>query len=341
MATVQTVQGVIDSKELGITLMHEHLYIDRSHLWKEPNGPEKKFANEPVSMEILGKLRLNPYGNKDNGLMIDEDTAIKEASEFYYFGGKTIVDVTPVGIGRDPRALFQLSRKTGLNIIMGCGYYLEESIPAYVKDWTIEEIEESIISDLEVGVDGTGIKAGIIGEIGISPDMTDLEVKVLQAAARAQKKTGHVLTIHLPGWERYGHQVLDIVEKEGASVHKTILDHMNPSMDDVEYQISLAERGAFLEYDMIGIDLLFPEGQSPSDEDNARAIVNLIDKGYGESLLLSHDVFLKICLKTYGGWGYSHILENFVPRLMRKGVSQQEIDILLKNNPRRVFERES
>ncbi|WP_339210707.1 phosphotriesterase-related protein [Aeribacillus sp. FSL K6-8210] len=341
MAFVQTVQGKVDSKDLGITLMHEHLYIDRSHLWEDPNGPTKQFADQPVSMGILGKLRLNPYSNKDNGLMIDEEVAVKEALEFYYAGGKTIVDVTPVGIGRDPRALYRLSRRTGLNIIMGCGYYLENSMPSYVKDWSIEEIENDILSDLEVGIDGTDIKAGIIGEIGISPDMTELEVRVLRAAARAQKKTGHVLTIHLPGWERYGHKVLDIVEKEGGSVHKTILGHMNPSMNDVEYQTSLAKRGAFLEYDMIGMDLLFPEGQSPSDEENAKAIIHLIEKGYGESLLLSQDVFLKICLKTYGGWGYSHILENFVPRLRKMGVSQEEIDTLLIDNPRRVFDRES
>ncbi|PLR75734.1 phosphotriesterase-related protein [Bacillus sp. V3-13] len=341
MALVQTVQGIINSENLGITLMHEHLYIDRSHLWEEPNGPLKYFANQSVSLDILGRLRLNPYANKDNGLMVDEGVAVKEALEFYNFGGQTIVDVTPVALGRDPNALYRLSRRTGLNIIMGCGYYLEDTIPSRVRDWSIEEIENDIISDLEVGVDGTGIKAGIIGEIGISPDMTELEVKVLRAAARAQKKTGHVLTIHLPGWERYGHQILDIVEKEGGAVHKTILDHMNPSMNDVAYQTSLADRGAFLEYDMIGIDLLFPEGQSPSDEDNAKAIINLLEKGYGESLLLSQDVFLKILLKTYGGWGYSHILENFVPRLKRMGVSQQEINTILIDNPRRVFDRES
>ncbi|OLS38269.1 hypothetical protein BTR22_07205 [Alkalihalophilus pseudofirmus] len=340
MALVETVQGKINSNELGITLMHEHLYIDRSHLWEEPNGPSKQFANKPVTLDILGELRLNPYSNKDNCLMVDEEVAIKELKEFYISGGSSVVDVTPVGLGRDPKALYRLSKLTGLNIIMGCGYYLENSMPPYIKEWSIEEIENEILKDLEVGVGDTSIKAGIIGEIGISPDMTDLEVKVLKAASRAQRKTGHVLTIHLPGWERYGHKILDIVEKEGGAVHKTILDHMNPSLDDVSYQTSLADRGAFLEFDMIGIDLLFPEGQSPSDEENAKAIVNLIDKGYGESLLLSHDVFLKILLKTYGGWGYSHILESFVPRLKRMGVSQKEITTLLTDNPRRAFDRE-
>lgn len=340
MATVQTVQGTIDSKELGITLMHEHLYIDRSHLWVEPNGPAKHFANQPVTMDILGKLRLNPYDNKDNCLMVDEEVAVREAKEFYYFGGATIVDVTPVGLGRDPNALYRLSRRTGLNIIMGCGYYLDDAIPGHVREWSIEEIEDDIVRDVEYGIDETGIKAGIIGEIGISPQMTDLEVKVLRAAARAQKRTGKVLTIHLPGWERYGHKVLDIVEKEGGSIQKTILDHMNPSMDDFDYQTSLADRGAFLEYDQIGMDLLFPEGQSPSDEENARAIIRLLEKGYGESLLLSQDVFLKILLKAYGGWGYSHILENFVPRLRKMGVNQKEINMMLVDNPRRIFERE-
>lgn len=338
MKTVETVQGPIRAEDLGITLMHEHLFVDRSRLWEDPVGPKKKFARRPVEMDMLGQLRLDPYSNYDNCLLVDIDLACKEVQHFYNKGGSTIVDVTNVGVGRDPVALLEVSRRTNLHIVMGSGYYLHDTIPAHVHHMSIDEIKEEIIKDLTVGVDNTGIKAGIIGEIGIGPNMTDLEVKVLRAAARAQKETGKPLTIHTPGWKRYCHEILDVVEEEGANLEQTILDHMNPSMDDLDYQLSLAKRGCYLEYDMIGIEVFFPgEGQSPSDEDNANAIVRLLDKGVGDKLLLSQDVFLKMFLKTYGGYGYSHILENFVPRLRSKGVSEQEIKTMLVENPRRVF----
>lgn len=334
MSFIETVQGPISPDQLGITLMHEHLFTDRSRLWIDPVGPQKKFARSPVQMNMLGELRLKPYSNYDNCLLIDIDLATEEAAHFYNHGGSTIVDVTTIGIGRDPRALFEVSRRTNLNIVMGSGFYLHETIPDYVKEMDIDAIKEIIVKDLIVGADDTNIKAGIIGEIGIGPNMTDLEIKVLRAAARAQKETNKTLSIHAPGWEGICHDILDIVEEEGANLERTILGHMNPSMDDLDYQLSLADRGCYIEYDMIGIECMFPEGQSPSDEDNANAIVRLIDKGIINQLLLSQDVFLKILLKKYGGYGYSHILENFVPRLRGKGVSQKEIDQILISNPR-------
>ncbi|WP_156290961.1 phosphotriesterase family protein [Oceanobacillus salinisoli] len=337
MTYVETVQGKLSVEDLGITLMHEHLFVDRSRLWEDPIGPKRRFAQSPVQMNMLGQLRLDPYGNYDNALMDDIDLATEEASYFYNRGGATIVDVTNIGIGRDPWALYKVSRRTNLNIIMGSGFYLEPTMPERIKSMTVDEVREEIVQDLTVGVNGTGIKAGIIGEIGVGPDMTDLEMKVLKGAARAQKDTGKILTIHTPGWEKHCHKILDVVEKEGANLEKTILDHMNPSMEDMEYQLALAKRGCYLEYDMIGIEVMFPEGQSPSDEDNANAIVHLLEKGIGNQLLLSQDIFLKMFLKKYGGYGYSHILENFVPRLKSKGVSDSEINQILVENPKRCF----
>ncbi|WP_017471522.1 phosphotriesterase family protein [Amphibacillus jilinensis] len=333
MSSVQTVQGEINADELGVTLMHEHLFVDRSRLWVDPIGPKKAFASRPVEMEMLGQLRLAPFSNFDNGLLVDIDLAVQEASYYYNKGGQTLVDVTNVGIGRDPLALYEVSRRTNLHIIMGAGYYLEPTIPDHVKEMSVEAIEDEMLADFIEGVDHTGIKAGIIGEIGVGPDMHPTELKVLRAAARLQKKIGKPLTIHTPGWERHCHKILDIVEAEGANLEQTILDHMNPSMEAVDYQLSLAKRGCYLEYDMIGLEVVFPEGPSPSDEDNANAIVRLLDQGLGKQLLLSQDIFLKMFLKKYGGYGYSHIIENFVPRLRKKGVSESEIQQLLVKNP--------
>jgi phosphotriesterase-related protein len=134
--------------------------------------------------------------------------------------------------------------------------------------------------------------AGLIGEIGISKDFTPQEEKVLRGAARASRISGVPLSIHLPGWERLAHRVLDVIEAEGADPRHTVLCHMNPSLHDEAYQHSLADRGAFLEYDMIGMDYFYADQrpQSPCDEDK------LVDDGYLNSILLSQDVFLKMML---------------------------------------------
>lgn len=339
MKSVQTVLGFKSIEDLGMTLMHEHLIIDRRHLWKKPKGVKEEFSAAPVTMDMLTKLKHQPYANYDNNFYLDLEMIEKEIDYYTKAGGSTIVDVTPIGIGRDAKGLKTLAERSGANIIMGCGYYLEPTHPEGLQERSIEEITDDIVKDLLEGVDDSQIKAGIIGEIGIGPLMTDEEVKVLKAAARAQKITGKILTIHLPGWERFAHKVLDIVEQEGGRAEQVVLNHMNPSMNDMEYQTTLADRGAFLEYDMIGIDYVFPEGPSPSDEDNAEAIVRLMDLGYKNAILLSQDVFMKSLLRQYGGGGYAHIIENFVPRLQRLGLSESEINDLLIKNPRAVFQR--
>jgi len=205
---------------------------------------------------------------------------------------------------------------------------------------SIDSVAEEIVHEITEGVDDTGNKPGIIGEAGISKDMTVQEIKMLRAQARAQSKTGLPLTIHLHGWGRQAHKVLDIVAEEGVDLKKVILNHMNPSYLDTEYQISLAERGAYLEYDQIGMDYYYPDfkEQNPSDDNNAKAIKNLIECGFINKILLSQDVFLKMMLTCYSGFGYSHILKNFIPRLKRIGITDEQIKNLIIKNPRKVFE---
>lgn len=337
---VQTVLGEIDSSNMGITLTHEHLLIDARKAWYEPlESTRIALAHEKVNINILHELRQDPYMNFDNCFMFDEDIATSEVKQFQLLGGGTIVDATCLGIGRDPQALQRVSKRTGLHVLMGCGYYLESRHLPHVKDASIDDLAEEMMQDVLVGADGTNVRAGYIGEIGVSKDFTAQEEKVLRASARAQAKTNVALSIHLPGWERLAHRVLDVIAEEGGDISKTILDHMNPSFEDVNYQTSLAERGAYLEYDMIGMDYYYAnEGsQSPSDEDNAKAIKNLTDLGFADKLLLSQDVFLKMMLTCYGGNGYAYILRHFVPRLRRHGVTQEIIQTMLVDNPAKVF----
>jgi phosphotriesterase-related protein len=340
---VRTVLGPIPVDAMGVTLMHEHILLDTSSWWKRPCcASDIGFAEQPLDISMIGDLRMNPFLNRDNCGLLDVKVAIEELAHFVEYGGRTVVDPTNLGIGRDPSALQRVSRRTGLNIIMGAGFYLEASHPDYVRDMTIDSIAEAIATDCGVSDDDPEVCAGIIGEIGISKDFTPNEEKVLRGAARASKMSNAPLTIHLPGWERLAHRVLDVVENEGADLRHTVLCHMNPSLHDHKYQRSLADRGAFIEYDMIGMDYFYADqqAQSPCDEENAIAICKLVEDGYLNSVLMSQDVFLKMMLTRYGGFGYGYILKHFAPRLRRHGMNQSTINHILVENPRRVFSAE-
>ncbi|WP_036839438.1 phosphotriesterase family protein [Pleomorphomonas oryzae] len=339
---VMTVTGPVPVDEMGVTLMHEHILLDGAKAWRCPcdiDDEGRSVSEQPVNIEIIGELRMNPYLNRDNVSLDDADLALRELERYRRFGGNTMIDATTIGIGRDPEALARIARLSGLKIVMGTGFYLEFSHPDWMKTMDAEAIARFIIDDVGGGTTQPPVMAGIIGEIGVSKDFTEAERRSLKGAARASARTGVPLTIHLPGWERLAHEVLDVVESEGADLRHTVLCHMNPSWDDTAYQTSLAARGAFIEYDMIGMDYYYAdqEVQSPSDEDNARGILNLVEKGYANRVLMSQDVFLKMMLTRYGGFGYAHVLRHFVPRLRRHGLDEAVIQRMLTDNPKSVF----
>jgi len=335
-----TVRGTIAVADLGFTLMHEHILNDCRCWWNTPREPERAYLGAgPVSIEMLGELRMDPFVNLHNCTLDDEELAIAELKPVAALGGRTVVDPTCGGIGRDPVALQRISRATGLNIVMGGGFYLESSHPPEVAEMSAGDIADRIVREALEGVDETGVRIGLIGEIGVSADFTPAERKSLRGAAAAQRRCGLPLMIHLPGWFRLAHEVLDIVEQEGADVRHTVLCHMNPSGEDTDYQFALARRGALIEYDMIGMDFWYADQgvQCPSDEENARAIKRLIDAGFADRVLMSQDVFLKMMLTRYGGFGYAYLQKHFFSRLKRHGLSDEVIKALMIENPRRVF----
>jgi phosphotriesterase-related protein len=338
---VMTVLGAIPAASMGVTLPHEHILNDCRCWWHKPaEASRKHLADGPVHMGIIGELRMDPFVNLDNCTLDDEALAIKELTAFKAAGGATVVDPTCRGIGRNPQALVRIAEATGLNIVMGSGYYLQSSHPPELAGMSIDGIADEIVAEARDGVGSSGVKIGLIGEIGVSGDFTKDEEKSLRGAARAQKRTQLPLMVHLPAWYRHAHRVLDIVAEEGGNIRHTILCHMNPSGGDTGYQTSLAERGTYIEYDMLGMDYWYADQQvqCPSDEDSARAIAGLVTAGHGGRLLLSQDVFLKMMLSHYGGFGYAYVIKHFVPRLRRHGVTEAAITAMLIDNPRSVFD---
>jgi len=338
--SVVTVKGSLPVEALGHTLMHEHILNDVSCWWHPPKEPERQFlADGPVRPEILWHLRQDPFVNRDNLGLRDEGAAVEELGLFRAAGGRTVVDPTCRGIGRDPAALKRIAGASGLNIIMGAGYYLETSHPPELASMGVEAIAEEIEAEAVDGVGGTGVRIGLVGEIGVSGDFTAAETRSLRGAARAAARTGLPLMVHLPGWFRHGHKVLDIAGEEGADLRHTVLCHMNPSFRDRDYQATLAERGAFLEYDMMGMDFYYADKgvQCPADHETARAIKGLVDDGLGRAVLLSQDVFLKMMLTRHGGNGYAHVATYVLPLLARLGLDEADLRRLVEDNPRGVF----
>ncbi|MFK7880195.1 phosphotriesterase [Roseobacter sp.] len=333
---VSTVLGPVPRDALGATLMHEHILNDCSCWWR---GRDPNFSSPvrdlPVSAEILSQLKNDPFACRDNCALNDEALAVAELLQFAGTGGTTVVDPTCRGIGRTPEALVRIARATGLNVVMGAGYYLQSSHPATLAAMSADDVAEELIAEHREGVGADGVSIGLIGEIGVSAEFTADERKSLRGAAIAAVETGLPLMVHLPGWERLAHDVLDTVAAESQPLDRVILCHMNPSWDDGDYQRALADRGAYLEYDMIGMDYWYDDQQvqCPSDEDCAGAIARLCRDGYLDRLLLSQDVFLKMMLTPFGGNGYAHVQRHFLPRLLRHGLTENDVSQLMVANP--------
>lgn len=341
---VLTVLGPINPCSLGITLCHEHLILDCAFLAMEmmeiSEETEKAMFNHPVTLDILWWLRFHGALNKDNNILLDEDEAIREAMHFKVAGGNSIVELTNIGLSRDPKTLVRISRMTELNIIMGSGYYVEESFNSLMKRKSENEITKEIINDITLGVKDTGIHAGIIGEIGCSYPLTKNELKSLHAAAYAQKLTGAPLTIHPGRNDRSPFEIIKVIEKIGVDLTRVVICHIERTVRDLNDIIELAKTGCFLEYDLFGNEGYYSYDKIidlPNDAQRVNEIIELIEKGYLNQILISHDICKKHYRRTYGGWGYDHILRNVLPLMKGKGMTSEQINTILIENPKKLL----
>ena len=337
---VQTVLGTIDPSELGPVMTHEHLLIDFELMFdfdsRIKNDPKiKELSTKPVSMENLGLIRQYVYSNLDNLTLSDKEVAIKEASQYKSSGGGTIVDATTIGIGRDPKGLKYISEKSGVHIVMGAGYYVEASHSKETSNFSEDEIANQIIKDIQVGVDETSIKAGIIGEIGCTWPLTKNEIKVLKGAGKAQIETGASILIHPGRNENAPIEILDILKQSGADLHRVIIGHLDRITFDIKKLTEIASSGCFLEWDLFGTEVSFyqlSDFEMPNDSMRMNIIKSMTDEGFGEKIVVSHDICTKHRLLKYGGHGYGYILNEIVPRMHKKDFSKLEIQNIIENN---------
>lgn len=338
--SIQTVLGQKNKNELGIVTPHEHIFIEltaffEKRLLRDCESPE----TARVTMDKLGILNRDPYALRDNLIMNDYETQKKEILRFKAAGGQTVVDATMPGIGRDPKMLRRISEATGLNVVMGTGYYVSSTHPEELKAMSEEEIAELMVKEIENGAEGTDIKAGVIGEIGISEIFGEEERRVLRASAIAYKKTGVGVLVHINPWTQNGLEASDILLRSGVSPKKIAISHVDVE-NNMEYIRTLLRKGVYIEFDNFGKEYYVERearrsgyGLFVHDTDRVNCLKTLIDEGYLPQLLLSCDVCLKTCLRTFGGYGYDHVLVNIVPMMEDAGISAEAIRTMLVDNP--------
>ena len=339
---VQTVQGPIDPSEVGVTLTHEHLLINFLCVLQEmPGAGNRGRMNEPVSIENLWWVRHYWNSNIDNLQLTDIELTTREAKEYYDAGGSTIVDVTSIGIGRDPVALFNISRATGLNIVMGGGHYVYLTHGEDIQNADVDQLAELIINDVTNGVDDTGVKTGIIGEIGNSWPWEETEKKTLEAAVMAQRATGAPLLIH-PGRDNHAPiQLLEAVERWGGDLSRTVMGHIERTIFDRGVLDEVADTGAFMNYDLWGHESTYypmrPDTYMASDQHRIEQVEHLVASGHVNQVLHAHDMCSKHRLKAYGGHGWDHIVARVVPRFRARGMPERDIHTMLIDNPTRLL----
>jgi phosphotriesterase-related protein len=304
-----TVAGPIDPASLGVTLPHEHTAIS---LWHVPDRWD--------------------YWE----LTRDEPLIVDELDRFRSAGGGTVVDLTLPGVGRDPAWLARVADATGLNVVMGCGWYRGAYYPAeaLIDRRTVDDLADELVREALEGVAGSGVRPGIIGEIGTDkPWVSPAEERVHRAAARASRRTGLAITTHAV-MSDVGLAQLRIFDHEGADLTRIVIGHAD-SYPVLAHYLAIVERGASVEFDFLGMS--FTPTERYGEGRVVELLCELLARGHVERVLLSQDVCHNSQLVRYGGNGYAYLAETFLPRLREAGVADADIETMTVANPRRLL----
>lgn len=297
---IQTVRGNIEPEELGLTMSHEHLCVDLSRV---RNNTDSTFGYSPFIVNEVNKASL--------------------------FGVKSYVELTTNDMGRNVEELRQISEECDVHIIAATGFYMDMYHSEELKQMNPEQIAELFIKELTVGIADTSIKAGVIGEVASSAVMTESERRVLEGAAIAQKKVGCAISTHCQ-LGTLGRQQAAIFNSYGVNPAKVVLGHIDLS-NDTDYMIELLDMGFNIAFDTIG------KTEYLSDEQRVINLKLLLDKGYGKQIVISQDISRKSYFTDEGYYGFTTVMEKFVPMLKDAKVSQADLDAMLITNPQRIF----
>lgn len=314
--TITTVTGDIPANELGATLAHEHLYCD-----------------------------ISVHSGRADNTLTDVPAVVEEMEWFRRAGGRTIVEVTPVGIGRDAGKLREISEASGVPVVSGIAFYDQSTYPDWVRSASAEVIADYFVRHLEEGEHG--VRAGLIGEVMSHNEpkanasgyrLEPLEHRVFVGAAQAQRRTGAAISTHA-SLGRAGHAQLDVLERAGADLTRVVIGHCDAHVHDdialdLAYYLPILQRGAYCQFDMIGWEMLAP------DEARAERIATLVRLGHSRKITLSTDTCRLSQFRRNGGRGYDYLWTSFLPRLRRLGVTEEQIAQMLVDAPRTLLARD-
>ena len=312
MADVNTVMGTIDASELGFTLMHEHVVTSSA-------GIPHTFP------ELIDRERTI-------------DTAIERLREARMEGVQSYVDVTTMDLGRDVTVLRDVAQRSEVHIIAATGIWLD--IPRFIARVTPDQLASVFTREIEVGIEGTGIKAGVIKVATSEEGVTPANEIVLRAAARTSRQTGVPISTHTAALAQVGNDQIAIFEDEGVDLRKVYIGHSNDTAD-LEYLAGLASKGCLLGMDHFPGGL----GGSLNWEERVEVIRQLIDMGLADNISLSHDDALSYIgtpeeaevRRAYNPDGISFISRKVLPRLRALGVGDEAITTMTVGVPRRYF----
>lgn len=294
-AVIRGVLGdVTIGERTGVALVHEHLSCDLS----ATSGPT--------------------YVLQDLSLLVGEVRAAADS------GVRLIIDVGNSGHHRDVGFLAGIAGRSGVLIVASTGHYRQGFYPEVVESATVETLADLMVADIEEGIEGQEVRAGAIAEIGTSGELpTASEEKVMLAAGLAQARTNAPLLTHTTegtGWKRQ----IELLRTAGADFGKVVIGHMD-CVDDHRAHVGVIESGAWLGFDRIN------SARYQSDEVRCCRLKELVDEGYGDRVVLSHDIATTSRLTSEGAPGYAGVVRDFVPRLRRAGVEERSIEQLWAN----------
>lgn len=285
----------------GITYMHEHTTIDLSRI----------------------------KNIEDTNLNCMEET-IQEYKELYSKGVRNIVDVTNLDMRRNTLYVQEVAEKTGINIVQSTGFYTERFLPKIVSDWTVQELADLMIEEIRIGIDGTNIKAKIIGEIGSSKDgWTEKEMKVFNASVLAHHETQVPITTHTTLGTN-GHEQVDFFKNNNVNLSKVVIGHVD-LCGDIDYILHMLDQGVYVEFDTVG-----KENYQP-DLLRVNMLKEIEKRGFIDKVFLSMDITRKSNMKYLEGIGYSYLLDVFVPTMQEHGITGKFIQNMLVDNPQVFF----
>ena len=310
--SVETMTGPISTADLGFTLMHEHIF-------HRSEGVEYNF---PFVWDQQAEV----------------DHAIETLTQLKAKGVDTILDPTVLGLGRDIPLLLPIVEKAGIQVIVATGIYTYNELPFYFQNRDIDHMADVFVHDIELGIEGTDVKAAVLKCCTDVPGVTPGVEKVLRAVARSHLRTGVPITTHTHAPTRRGLEQQDIFASEGVDLRRVIIGHSGDS-EDLDYLTKLADRGSYIGMDRFGLEAIL------STEKRVAVVIKLCQMGYAERMVLSHDAMVYFdryepeVINAFGpNWNYFHIIDNVIPALREAGVSQQQIDTMTRDNPRRIFE---